>query len=96
MYDKSLAIMQKAVALAPDNPQILLNMGAVYAQAEHFTEAAVWMEKALAKDPNFINAIEHLAGVKTSLKKFEEAIDMCRRIMALRPGSMLTIPKLES
>ena len=54
------------------------------------SEALVWFEKAVQKDPNFIPALEHMASVKTSLKQFEEAIELCKKIITLQPKAMDT------
>src|SRR5207249_190109 len=67
---------------------MLLSMGILMAQLERFDQSAEWFEKVLAKKPDFMPAIEHLSGVRTGQKRFEDAIALSKRVLEVNPMAL--------
>ncbi|CAB3409256.1 unnamed protein product [Caenorhabditis bovis] len=55
--DKALSIITHAIALAPNNPEILIEMGLVNEESHNLIEADKCYVKALAFDPNHTEAL---------------------------------------
>jgi outer membrane protein OmpA-like peptidoglycan-associated protein len=55
-------------------------------QAQDFMRAQTWLDKAIALDPNFIDAYMMLAEIKKDNEKCEEAIALYDKIVNLNPN----------
>lgn len=54
-------------------------------QLQDFAKTQNWLDKALALDPNFIDAYMMLAEMKKDNDKFEDAIGLYNKVIALNP-----------
>ncbi|MDL2208648.1 tetratricopeptide repeat protein [Parabacteroides sp. OttesenSCG-928-O15] len=61
-YSGAMEDIQKALQMAPDNPNYIAEMASIYMRQENYTEALTTLEKALALAPDF-NSCYRLKGV---------------------------------
>jgi tetratricopeptide (TPR) repeat protein len=76
---------QQLEALAqnePTNPQAYVFLGALAAEEKKFPEAAEHFERALKLDPDLEQVYYDLAGLKLTLKKPEEALEVLNKARA--------------
>jgi len=50
--DEALALIKKALQLAPEEPAVMDSMGWVLYRMGHYNEAVAWLQKASARDPD--------------------------------------------
>ena len=59
-FDGALSFLQGLLAQAPDDPELLYNIGVINGEAKRNDEALRWMEKALAKQPDHAGALNYI------------------------------------
>jgi Flp pilus assembly protein TadD len=59
-YEEAINELKKAMSLNPGNAEIYYNLGLIYENKNNMDEARDMYEKALAIDPNYKLAREHL------------------------------------
>lgn len=69
--DQTLKLYQHQLAIEPDNPSTLANLGAALAQAGRYQEAIERFEQALALDPQQASALNYLPLVRQRLNAAE-------------------------
>jgi tetratricopeptide (TPR) repeat protein len=79
--------MQQALELEPLSPVINADLGQVFYFARRYDEAIAACQKALAIDPDFINAHFYLYDIYTQKEMYGEAIEEFFRV-AQRPGEI--------
>ncbi len=72
--DKAESTLKGAQNLLPENPFPSLNLAKVYAQQERFDESRTMVEKAIATDPNCVEAWVQLFGLVRETKDEAAAI----------------------
>lgn len=93
-FDKSLTAFRKAEALAGDRKEELVDhrfyfqVGAMLTETGREDEAAEYMEKALALEPDFDEALNHLGYTWADQgKNLDRALDMIQRAVAAEPDN---------
>jgi len=72
------------LALCPaDEPQIPKTLGVFYLQLDQLAEAELFLQQALASEPEAIGLVEALERILTRLGKFDEADKMTKRYYEL-------------
>jgi protein O-GlcNAc transferase len=79
------ALMQTALTLRPDAPEVLSNLGNVLKAQGHFAEALASYDKALAIKPDYVATLSKRAMVLRDLGRLEAALDSADRALALQP-----------
>jgi tetratricopeptide (TPR) repeat protein len=74
-YDEAIAMHQRYVALAPEEPNAYDSLGMSYEQSGRYDEATSAYQKALALNPEFEPAIIHLGDVHFQQGRYREAIN---------------------
>ena len=82
--DKALA---NAIKHHDNNPLVLDIIGSVYGQLGDQVEAGEWIDKALALEPNSPQFLINQANNHMFLNKLDEAEDLLKRALELRPGN---------
>jgi protein O-GlcNAc transferase len=84
-------LIQRAVAITPDRAQYQANLGVALAALNDFPRAIAAFQKAIALDPAYKFAREHLAQSYSNLGrllqqqgKFEDSIAACQKLVELR------------
>jgi tetratricopeptide (TPR) repeat protein len=84
-FEEALANARKAYELAPDNPEITKNVGAILQKLGRHAEAMVWIEKALVLRPDFPQALNDRSTSLIELRRVDEAFADVDRAIALDP-----------
>ena len=79
--------MEKAVAAAPENPQLSNNLGQLYVKSRHVDEAIEVYRAAINADPNFADAHNNLGNALTMTERVEEAAGHYRRALEIDPNN---------
>lgn len=86
-YDEAAKTLEQAVALKPNDPVLLNNLGFIYFEMGRYNDAASYLEKTLTLDPNRKEAHENLADADLKLGKKTEAKGHFERYLELFPTS---------
>ena len=85
-FDGALEFLRGLLKEAPDDAELLYNIGVIHGEAKRTSEALEWMQKALAKQPDHAGALNYIgyswAEKGTNLDQAEEYIS---RALALKP-----------
>ncbi len=79
-------VLEKFVALRPDNAKAWMGLGMAYVQQEHYAEARKPLERAIELDPTLAEAEYELGLVAKNEAKADEAIRHLQRAVQLQPG----------
>lgn len=71
--------------LAPDDIQILNNLGIVLLELRRFEEAEVHFQQALVRSPNYFQAHNNIGIINMERGRFAEAVESYRQALALNP-----------
>ncbi len=84
--EKKLAILRDVLKIVPESVPVLLECGAVFADAEQFDEAIECMKKILELDPENAVALGMSAEIYYRQEKFEDALRIIGQLEKIRPG----------
>lgn len=83
--DQARALLEVAVALAPDDPKVLNNFATLEMQSDHAAAALQLCEQALAAAPDYARAHRTAARAALMLHRDEEAVVHARAYVAAQP-----------
>jgi tetratricopeptide (TPR) repeat protein len=86
-HAKSAALFRRAIAAAPRNPALRVNLGHACRAAGLNAEAQAAFRAALALDPDSRDALFHLADLAGAGGRYAEALELWRRRRDLEPDS---------
>lgn len=91
--EDALAIQayERAMALDPDNPQVLDFYGYVLIRAGRSEEAAAALRKSVRLSPTYARGWYNLAIAEWNIGNMDQAISSLRRVIALDPGQRTVI-----
>jgi Flp pilus assembly protein TadD len=72
-------MIQKAVALEPNNSAFLDSLGWVYYRLNRLEEAAQWLQKSLARSSRDPTVHEHMGDVYYSMDRLKDAVQHWER-----------------
>lgn len=78
---------RKALAIAPQIPGLMNNLGLLLSQIGEHAEAEHWFRKALAIDARMEDAVSNLAQLCASTGRFEEALKLYQQATQLAPAN---------
>ena len=84
-YDRAREELAKAQHALPNNVQIFKFFGLIDRRQGHWDEAVRNLEHAVSLDPRHVELIMHLELTYFLLRRYEEALAMCNRALALEP-----------
>jgi TolB-like protein/class 3 adenylate cyclase/Flp pilus assembly protein TadD len=87
-YDRAREELAKAQHALPNNVQIFKFFGLIDRRQGHWDEAVRNLEHAVSLDPRHVELIMHLELTYFLLRRYEEALAMCNRALALEPRSI--------
>lgn len=73
--DDALPLLQKALVLEPDRPELHNDMGVLFQDREDFSKAITFHKRALKFDPKFTPALINMGVAQKRLGRIEEAIE---------------------
>lgn len=86
-------ILEEALAISPDAFEILLTVGANYADNEDYDKAVEYLKKAIEIQPNASLALGILTSIYVRQERFDDAIKMLDILEQQMPGN--PAPKIE-
>jgi tetratricopeptide (TPR) repeat protein len=85
-YHKALADYSRALEIAPDDRDVRLALGTLFAQWRHPAEAAEHFEHLLGRSPDDREALCGLAACHIEQGRPDEAVPLIERVLADKPG----------
>lgn len=76
--DDALPLLQKALVLAPEQPDLHNDMGALFQDRNDFPKAITFHKRALRLNPQFTPALINMGVAQKRLGRIEEAIGTCQ------------------
>lgn len=92
--DKRLRLLLELVRKYPDEKYAFFELGRHYEGRRDYPGAIAALKQAIALDPDFGVAINHLAYVHAKMGQFDEAIRLFGRYAAINPGDSNPIDSL--
>ena len=95
-YEEAIGHFQKATELDPSLPMAKSYLATALAQnvvpglttpdnLKNAQQAISMFQEVLAKEPNDVNSLKQIAGIYFSIKKFDEAKDYQKKVLAVDP-----------
>ena len=78
---------ERALAMAPGNPDVQFLMGALEAQEKHFPAAREHLEKAIQIYPNHVRSLQLLGELYNQQEQAKNAVPLLEKAVALEDGS---------
>ena len=78
---------ERALAMAPGNPDVQFLMGALEAQEKHFPVAREHLEKAIQIYPNHVRSLQLLGELYNQQDQAKNAVPLLEKAVALEDGS---------
>ena len=85
-YPDALACYRRAIALAPETPELHFNLGNTFLELQNWDEAVVCFQRTLSLSPGFTDAHVNLGIAHYELKSIDSAIASYRKASELAPG----------
>ena len=83
------AVLRKALAVVPDEPEALTNMGNVLLAQQRPGDAIVVLERALEQDPDSPEALQALARARAELDNVPGGVEAARNAVRVKPDFVL-------
>ena len=93
-YDEALELIERAIAISPDDPAIIDSLGWALYKVGRFEEALVQMRRAFAAFPDD-EVASHLGEVLWALERFDEAMRVWQDALETDPESPLILEAME-
>lgn len=93
--EKGLDLVNRALAIAPDNAAYIDTRGWIYFMQGRYVEAREDIERAIALMPDDATLTDHMGDVYEKLGVIEEAIDWWSRSFVIDPSNTAVAEKLE-
>jgi tetratricopeptide (TPR) repeat protein len=84
--DEALAVFGKAIEADPRFSWPHHNIGRVYMARQDYEQARVWLERALAVNPDHWRALYNYGVTNANLKRWPEALAAYRKALAISPN----------
>ena len=93
-YDEALELIERAIAISPDDPAIIDSLGWALYKVGRFEGALVQMRRAFAAFPDD-EVASHLGEVLWALERFDEAMRVWQDALETDPESPLILEAME-
>jgi len=87
-YDDAAAAYRELLKSAPDEPELLANLGMALAMGGHENEAVSPLERALALNPKLTNARMFLGSSYLAIGEPQKAVTALKQALAAQPSSL--------
>ncbi len=85
---RAVECYQRALAVDPDRPEVLNNLGVLSLEQNRFDEARVLFTRAIAQSPAYARAHLNLAGALWGLGRRDEALAEAHQAVAMDPTAV--------
>jgi cytochrome c-type biogenesis protein CcmH/NrfG len=88
LFQKAVDSYSKALALKPDDPNVLTDQGVMYRQLGQFDKALATFQKANKLEPTHVQSLFNMGIVYSNdLHKPDEAAKVWNKVLSIAPGS---------
>jgi len=98
-WSEAVAVYEKALTIAPDDPVVHYNMGLAYWEGEERSRAIASFERALELDPQFhagsVGASLNIGSLYLDLRRFNEAVPFLQHVLDLDPENQTAKKRLQ-
>ena len=84
--DEALVVFQKAIDVDPRFSWPHHNIGRLYMAKSDYEQARIWLERALAVNPDHWRALYNYGVTSTNLKRWPDALTAYRKALAISPN----------
>tara|TARA_E500000178_G_scaffold192580_1_gene190558 strand:+ start:797 stop:2317 length:1521 start_codon:yes stop_codon:yes gene_type:complete len=92
--EKSIDVMNEALALNPNHPNFLNNLGTCFFMLHKFSEAEKHFKKGLEIDNKHLHILNNLGNVKRETFKIEESIQYYKKVLSIQHDAVSTLINL--
>jgi Flp pilus assembly protein TadD/peroxiredoxin len=92
--DQAAASFKQVIAARPDSSEAYYNLGTLYLRTKKFSEARLYLEKAVQLDPNYAEAWNNLGTIAAEQAQSEQAILHFRHSLSLKPNYTVALVNL--
>ena len=86
--EKSIDVMREALALNPDHPNFLNNIGTCFYKLHKYSVAKKYYEKGLEIDNNHLHILNNLGNLKRETNKIEESIEYYKKVLSIQKDAV--------
>ena len=86
--EKSIDVMKEALALNPNNPNFLNNMGTCYYMLHKYSEAEKYFKKGLEIDNKHLHILNNLGNLKRETYKISESIQYYKKVLSIQSNAV--------
>ena len=86
--EKSINVMNEALALNPNHPNFLNNMGTCLYMLHKYSEAEKYYKKGLAIDNKHLHILNNLGNLKRETYKIEESIQYYKKVLSIQSDAV--------
>ena len=82
--EKSIDIMREALALNPNHPNFLNNIGTCFYMLHKYSEAEKYFKKGLEIDNKHLHILNNLGNLKRETSKIEDSIEYYKKVLGIQ------------
>ncbi len=86
--EKSINVMREALALNPNHPNFLNNIGTCFYKLHKYSVAKKYYEKGLEIDNNHLHILNNLGNLKRETNKIEESIEYYKKVLSIQKDAV--------
>ena len=86
--EKSIDVMREALALNPNHPNFLNNIGTCFYKLHKYSVAKKYYEKGLEIDNNHLHILNNLGNLKRETNKIEESIGYYKKVLSIQKDAV--------
>ena len=86
--EKSIDVMREALALNPNHPNFLNNIGTCFYKLHKYSVAKKYYEKGLEIDNNHLHILNNLGNLKRETNKIEESIEYYKKVLSIQKDAV--------
>lgn len=85
VWQNEVSLWKDAALKSPNKSRPFNNVGYALKNAGNFQDAAIYLERAVALDPDYQEALNNLAITYRTIGRRDEALELMRRLLAIDP-----------
>tara|TARA_B100000963_G_scaffold176195_1_gene153247 strand:- start:50 stop:1570 length:1521 start_codon:yes stop_codon:yes gene_type:complete len=89
--EKSIGVMNEALALNPNHPDFLNNMGTCFYLLHKYSEAEKYFRKGLEIDTKNLHILNNLGNLKRETYRIEESIEYYKKVLNIQKNAVPTL-----
>ena len=86
--EKSIDVMREALALNPNHPNFLNNIGTCFYKLHKYSIAKKYYEKGLEIDNSHLHILNNMGNLKRETNKIEESIEYYKKVLSIQKDAV--------